>query len=85
MIHSLAGGKMRDMDIVDFAKVELSTGEIRWFITDILDLKVGDLVRVPRGQDLETARVIKIEKNVNAQCAPVPIKRALKIFSKVSE
>ena len=85
MIHSLAGGKMRDMDIVDFAKVEIiESGEVRWYITNILGLKVGDIVKVPTlPNNLTNAKVLKIEKNVSAQCAPIPIKRAKEIFSKV--
>ena len=84
MIHSLAGGVIRDMKICDFAKVELSNGmrEVRWYINPFLQLKVGDKVLVPVGikNDLVEAVVLKIERNVNEQVAPVPIKRAKEIF-----
>lgn len=89
MIHSLAGGKIRDLAMADFAKVEILdgtlTGAIRWYIFDILDLKISDLVLVPVGLKNETctAKVLKIERNLSAQVSPIPIKSAKSIIRKI--
>ena len=39
MIHSLAGGVIREKKYFDFAKVKLETGEIYWYISTIKTLK----------------------------------------------
>lgn len=49
MIHSLAGGVIREKKYFDFAKVKLETGEIYWYISTIKTLKPGDMVVVPYG------------------------------------
>lgn len=90
MIHSLAGGKLKDLDFADFAKVQLITDEpdkILWYITDILDLNIGDIVLVPVGINnaLEQATVLKIERNVSSHVAPIPIKRAKLIYKKIEK
>lgn len=88
MIHSLAGGKMRDLEIVDLAKVEYlqgdALGKLAWYKTNILDLKIDDIVLVPFGQDntLIQAKVKKIEKNVS-QVSPISLKHAKEIFKKI--
>ena len=86
MIHSLAGGKLKDLDYADFVKVELLTVEpkkIAWYITDILDLKGGDKVKVPFGTQTAEAIVLKIEHNVSSHNAPLPIKRTKYIIKKI--
>ena len=86
MIHSLAGGNIRDLKIYDFAKVEFVEGEnigkISWYINPFWQLKLGDLVLVPFGprENLIKAKVLKIEHNVNEQVAPIPTKKAKEIF-----
>lgn len=84
MIHSLAGGKIRDLDINDFAKVEITEGaeqgKIFWYISKIITLKVGDCVLVPLGKNTTRGKVLKIEKNLSAQVAPVPSSRAKEII-----
>ena len=88
MIHSLAGGKIKDLDFADFAKVEILDGEaqgkISWYITNILDLNVEDTVLVPVGlNNTQTpAKVLKIERNLSSQVSPIPIKRAKEIIQK---
>ena len=48
MIHSCAGGIVREKKFYDFAKVKIeSTGEIRWYISNNPLLMVGDKVVVP--------------------------------------
>lgn len=91
MIHSLAGGKIREMEIQDFAKVEiiegLEEGKIFWYISPFLQLKIGDFVLVPLGRSNAPtrAKVLKIEKNLSAQVAPVPISRAKQIIKILNE
>lgn len=86
MIHSLAGGDLSQLSINDFAKVELLEGDqvgcIYWYITQIPELKVNDLVLVPFGirDVLIKAKVIKIERNLSNQVAPIPLKKAKKIY-----
>ena len=88
MIHSLAGGKIKNLDFADFVKVEilkgLDAGKIMWFITDIFDLDINDKVLVPLGPNNSptVAKVLKIERNLSSQLSPIPIKRAKEIIKK---
>ena len=89
MIHSLAGGKIQDINNSDYAKVQISqgnlAGKIFWYKTRIVGLKVGDDVIVPFGPDnmRVAGKVVKIDKNVSSQVAPVPSKRAKEIIRKI--
>ncbi len=79
MIHSCAGGVVRDKKYFTFAKVEiLSDGKLAWYISNLPLLEVGDLVVVPYGIDnkKEKAKVLKIDKNVSEQVSPIPARRA---------
>ncbi len=87
MIHSLAGGKIRELDYADFVKVKVDymKEKICWYITDLLDLEIGDKVYVDfAGKKLE-AEVLLIKRNVSSQVAPVPIKRAKYIIGKIEK
>ena len=90
MIHSLAGGKIRDLAINDFAKVEIlegsETGKVFWYISTIITLKVGDIVLVPLGKSNSITRacVVKIEKNISAHTAPIPSSHAKYIVKVVN-
>ncbi len=88
MIHSLAGGYLRELTYADFAKVEIlsgvNTGKLFWYVTNILDLKVGDRVEVPLLNSIEQGKVVKIERNLNNQTAPVSLKRAKSIIRKIN-
>ena len=61
MIHSLAGGSIRDISFLDFAKVEILEGVQKgswfWYITDIPNLKAQDEVFVPLGATNQRTRV----------------------------
>ena len=89
MIHSLAGGDVRDIRYCDFAKVQIlegvHTGDIFWYITEVKGLKAQDKVIVPLGaSNIETlAVVLRVDKNVSAYSSPVPVKRAKKVIKKV--
>lgn len=83
MIHSCAGGVIRDKKSFTLAKVEiLSTGEPRWYISNLPLLEVGDEVIVPFGKEnFEVrARVLRIDKGVSEQVTPVPLKSLKEIF-----
>lgn len=88
MIHSLAGGKLKDLDYADFVKVKfeyLGEEKIGWYITDIIDLKIGDTVLIPYGFPATELHGIvqKIERNLSSQVAPIPIKRTKCIIKKI--
>ncbi len=88
MIHSLAGGKLRDIEYADFVKVQIidkDPPQIYWYTTDIIDLKIGDKVLVPYGANniLVEGVIQKIERNLNSQNAPMPIRRTKQIVKKI--
>lgn len=89
MIHSLAGGSIRDISYLDFAKVEILEGVQKgswfWYIADIPNLKALDEVMVPLGINNQKTRgkVLRIDYGVSSQNSPVPTKRAKKIISKI--
>ena len=83
----MAGGVIKDVEYYDYAKVEIAQGENKgklfWFVSDIFDLKVGDLVFVEIGGTKEKATVVRIDKNISSRVAPIPSKHAKHILSKV--
>ena len=85
MIHSLSGGVVRQKRYIDFAKVQLEDGGIYWYITELVGLQAGDKVLVPvgRNDDAAQAVVLRVDKNVNEQVAPVSVKHAKKIIKKI--
>lgn len=90
MIHSLAGGVLKDKKVFDFAKVEILDdyySGVFWYISKIKSLKENDIVLVPfkNGDLLLKAKVLRVDKNVREDCAPVSVKRALEITKKLKE
>ena len=89
MIHSLAGGDIKKIQINDFAKVELlegsSKGSIFWYISKVPTLAAGDSVLVPFGSRnaLTRAKVLRVDKGVSSQCSPIPTGHAKEIYSKL--
>ena len=90
MIHSLAGGEIRELKVADFAKVEIvddvpQKGLKFWYISDINGLNAGDKVQVPLGSAnaLVLGVVERVDRYVNSQVSPVPMNRAKKIFRKI--
>ena len=89
MIHSLAGGKLRDNQIFDVVKVKFINNPFAldrpyWFKSDLVDLKEGDLVLAPflNNETLYEAKVIRIDKNVNEQNTPFPASKIKFLISK---
>lgn len=85
MIHSLAGGIVSETEFFDFAKVETENAQIMWFISNLPDLGVGDKVIVPvgRGEVEMVAKVLRVDKHVNGQTSPLPLKKMKKIIGKI--
>ena len=87
MIHSLAGGKLGTDEVFDFAKLEFISepNKYFWYITEIKELNVNDYVLAPFGalNELSKARVVRIDKNIHRSSAPIPVKTAKHIFSKI--
>ncbi len=92
MIHSLAGGIVKDLQYNDFAKVKIVQdgmyfGSIFWYINPFKGLNEGDLVVVPVGVNNAKfkAEVLRVDKNVSIQTSPVPIKRCKSIIEIVKQ
>ena len=86
MIHSLSGGIMKDKKVLDFAKVEILDDYYSgtfWFISNIKGLKENDIVLVPfkNGDITLKAKVLRVDKNVREDAAPISTKRAQTIIS----
>ncbi len=92
MIHSCAGGVYKESNYEDYAKVQIVDegevkGKIIWYKSNISDLQVGDIVLVPYGKNNHQffAMVLKVDKNVNEQVAPIPSKIAKYIIEKIDK
>lgn len=88
MIHSMAGGDIKNLRYADLVKVEVLEGPnigSRYFYIACGLEKVDDIVLVPVGvaNTLTKAKVLRIDKNVNSQVSPVPIKRAKQVVKVV--
>ena len=85
MIHSLAGGEIKEQRVINIAKVVVkSTKEELFYIYDDKTIKVNDYVLAPYGKVDEPtkAQVIKIIDNVNCNNFPNS-KRLKKIYKKL--
>lgn len=79
MIHSLAGGVLSDGQVYTFAKISFGE-ETAWYIApDLLFLKEGDKVLVPKGHMSIVGTVVKLERGTK-QTAPAP--RLLEVLAK---
>ena len=85
MIHSTAGGKLKEYGYNDIAKVEyLDTQEKAFVLCTLEDIKEGDIVAVAYANFEEReAKVLRLDKHVHEQNFPIPIKRLKKIVRKV--
>lgn len=88
MIHSLAGGDIKDIESYCFCLVEITSGINKgsklWYISKIFDLNSGDEVVVPTStyNKQESGIVLKIIKNASKGMTPVPVNRAKEIIRK---
>ena len=88
MIHSLAGGSFREKRVVDFAKVEISSGVLKgncfWYVLPSRNFDVGDSVVVPLGKNNAKSDgvIVRIDLSVVEGQTPVPLKIAKEIIRK---
>ena len=85
MIHSMSGGVLSEYGTYTFAKVKFDGDERPyWYVSDF-DVSEGDRVLAPFGAGgaVKEATVLRVEYNVSGQVAPIPIKRAKKLLSKL--
>lgn len=84
MIHSMSGGVLSEYGSYTFAKVKFDGIDAPyWFIAEF-DVQEGDPVLAPFGAAAmpRQATVIKVERNVSGQVAPVPVKRAKRLIGR---
>lgn len=81
MIHSTAGGNLKEYGYFDIAKVEyLENGEKAFVLPTNEEIKEGDIVLVAISElEQKEAKVIRLDKHVHEQNFPLPIKRLKKI------
>ena len=81
MIHSTAGGNLKEYGYFDIAKVEyLENGEKAFVLSTNEEIKEGDIVSVAISElEQKEAKVIRLDKHVHEQNFPLPIKRLKKI------
>lgn len=85
MIHSLAGGEIKEQKIVNIAKVVIeNTKDELLYIYEDKSIKLNDFVLVPYGivDEPTKAQIIKIMKDVNVNNFPNS-KRLKKIYKKL--
>ena len=81
----MSGGVLSDYGTYTFVKVKFDCDDnLRWFICDF-DVEEGDRVSAPYGVSAlgKPATVIKVERNVSGQIAPVPVKHTRSVISKL--
>ena len=83
MIHSTAGGKLKEYSYYDIAKVKyLENEQVAFVLCPIKEVKENDLVEVENEFE---ARVIRVDRNVYEQNFPIKISRLKKITKIISE
>ena len=88
MIHSLAGGELKEYQISNLVYVKIKHNDEKcWCKTDITNLKVGDIILVPFGiiNELFEAEVLKVENNVRSDTFPISFKKLKQVFNKVEQ
>ena len=79
MIHSLAGGTIKDGGVHTFILVNINNlNEEKWYLSDEWSVDVGDDVYVEFKGQMETAKVVRVEKALG-QAGPVSIGRLTQI------
>ncbi len=82
MIHSLAGGTIRDGGMHTFVLVQIvGTDEKKWYLSDGWRTNVGDEVYVTLNGKSETAVVVRVDK-ASGQSGPMPLGRLVQIDGK---
>lgn len=89
MIHYMGGGVLSEYGSYTFVKAVFDADEQKrpyWFVAEF-DVDEGDRVLAPYGAAGlgKPATVVKVERNVSGQVAPVPPKRARRLINKLTE
>lgn len=74
MIHSLGGGVIAENGYYTFVKAEAE--RIWWYVCPFEEVQAGDRVKLSLCGKLFEGVVLKVERGVSNQCAPVPMNRA---------
>lgn len=83
MIHSTAGGKLKEYSYYDIAKVKyLENEQVAFVLCPIKEVKENNLVEV---ENEFKAKVLRIDRNVYEQNFPIKISRLKKITKIISE
>ncbi len=89
MIHSLSGGVIKSATKHTFIKVAFAGEENpRWLLCDEFPVEVGDTAVIDGKIGLIKGEVLRVDKNVFGDAAPVPMNRArqvIQIVNKFSE
>ena len=90
MIHSLAGGEIRDKEYFTCVLVEMSAGaekKLFWYKATINGIIEGDEVIVPLGANNARIQgvVKRVVKNVTNDRSPVPVNRLKEIIKIVKK
>lgn len=86
MIHSMAGGRLGNLEYSDYAKVEILQGNLRgkmmWYKSTFVDLELNDEVIIPFGNNnmKVLGKVVRIDRAVSSQNAPIPASKAKSII-----
>ena len=88
MIHSMAGGSIKDLTYSDYAKVEILEGtfegKLLWFKSPFFNLKIGDIVLVETDLQVK-GKVVKIDHNISNQIAPLSLRKTKNIIKIVEK
>ncbi len=85
MIHSLAGGVIKDNGVYTFVKVRFSQSPFDdrpfWYVCPFPEVEEGTGVFAPVGRENKILQgtVVKVERNLNEQLAPVPMNKIKEI------
>lgn len=84
MIHSTAGGNLKNYGFFDIAKVRLLEDDSAVFVvSEIKGLKIGDVVIISYKNTQAKAKVERVDKKIHEQNFPIPIKRLGKIIERL--
>lgn len=81
MIHSLSGGVISEVGYHTFVKLTFDHpvygDRPYWYLCPFPEAEEGDSALAPVGRQntLLKGTIVKVERNVSAQCSPVPMNR----------
>ncbi len=84
MIHSMSGGILSEYGTYTFVKVALDGESAPYWYVSEFDVNEGDRVIAPFGRSgaPKSGTVLRVERDVSGQVAPVPVKHARRLIGK---